>query len=117
MLGHLMEWFYSGLAGIGQEPGSIAFKKILIRPQPVGNITFAKASYHSPYGIIKSEWHKSDSTFDLQVQIPPNTTATIHLPDAGNGKVMGNNTLRFIKREKDILIYEAAPGDHQLSVR
>ncbi|MRG43684.1 Bacterial alpha-L-rhamnosidase [Chitinophaga sp. SYP-B3965] len=117
MLGHLMEWFYSGLAGIGQEPGSIAFKKILIRPQPVGDITFAKASYHSPYGLIKSEWHKNDSTFNLQVQIPPNTTATIHLPAIGKGKVVADNTLRFIKKENNILIYETGPGKNNISVR
>jgi alpha-L-rhamnosidase len=32
MLGHLMEWFYTGLAGIRAAEGSIAFNKIEIRP-------------------------------------------------------------------------------------
>lgn len=38
MLGHIMEWFYSRLAGLGQEEGSVAFKHIKISPQPVGDI-------------------------------------------------------------------------------
>ena len=58
MLGHIMEWFYSGLAGIGQEENSIAFKHIKIRPQPVGDITYAKGSFHSPYGWVITDWKK-----------------------------------------------------------
>lgn len=117
MLGHLMEWFYSGLAGISQEPGSVAFKKILIRPQPVGDITFAKASYWCPYGLIKSEWEKHDNTFDLQINIPPNTTATIHLPIIGNGNMVVTKGIRFVRKEKDKLIFTAAPGHHKLTVK
>jgi hypothetical protein len=118
MLGHLMEWFYSGLAGISQAPGSIAFKKILIRPQPVGDITFAKASYHSPYGLIKSEWQKTDGTFNLQITIPANTTATVHLPVTGNGKVTeSSNAGRFVQKEKETIVYEVGAGVYNFSVK
>jgi hypothetical protein len=58
MLGHIMEWFYSGLAGIGQEGNSIAFGHVRIRPQPVGDIHQAKADFHSPYGWISSAWER-----------------------------------------------------------
>lgn len=80
MLGHLMEWFYTALAGISQPDTSIAFKHIWIRPQIVGNVGSAKASYESPYGLIKSEWNKKDLIFTLEVQVPPNTTATVEFP-------------------------------------
>ncbi|MBL7741829.1 MAG: family 78 glycoside hydrolase catalytic domain [Chitinophagaceae bacterium] len=80
MLGHLMEWFYEGLAGIKQSPDSIAYKKIEIRPQPAGDITFANASYHSPYGEIRSDWKRTGKSFELNVTIPVNTTAEIFLP-------------------------------------
>lgn len=90
MLGHLMEWFYTALAGISQPDTSIAFKQIVIRPQVVGNITSAKASYASPYGLIRSEWTKKDGVFSIEVEIPANTTAKIILPgneviDVGSG--------------------------------
>ena len=52
MLGHLMEWFYAGLAGIKQADHSVAYNKIEIKPQPVGDVTAAKATYHSPYGEL-----------------------------------------------------------------
>lgn len=54
-LGHLMEWFYSGLAGIRPAPDAIAFKEIDIRPEPVGDVSAVQASIQSPYGLI-SRW-------------------------------------------------------------
>lgn len=80
MLGHLMEWFYAGLAGIKQAKGSVAYKEIEIKPGPVGDITAAKASYHSPYGLIVSDWKKQENFFELKVEIPVNTFAAIYLP-------------------------------------
>ena len=56
MLGHLMEWFYSGLAGIRQEEESVAFNKIKIYPVLVGDVTSAEAAYESSYGLIQSSW-------------------------------------------------------------
>jgi hypothetical protein len=86
MLGHLMEWFYGGLAGIKQTKNSVAFKNIEIRPQPVGDVTSARASYHSAYGEIVSEWKIENNTFKLEVTIPANTTADVYL--SGNAKPM-----------------------------
>ncbi len=80
MLGHIMEWFYTGLAGIAQQDNSVAFKHIRIRPQPVGNITSAAGRFHSPYGWISSSWKKQDGCFLLHVEIPVNTDASIYLP-------------------------------------
>jgi len=80
MLGHLMEWLYAGLCGIKQAEGSVGYHKIIIRPQPAGNITMAAATYHSPYGYIKTNWTKANGVFDLQVTIPVNTSAEIYLP-------------------------------------
>jgi alpha-L-rhamnosidase len=87
MLGHLMEWFYSGLAGIRQAENSVAFKNIEISPQPVGDVTSAKASYRSAYGMIVSDWSirtpsekQGGDKFELNVEIPANTTAIIFIP-------------------------------------
>ncbi|MFI5131473.1 MAG: family 78 glycoside hydrolase catalytic domain [Chitinophagales bacterium] len=84
MLGHLMEWFYAGLCGIKQAKDAVAFNKIEIRPQPVGDIKSARASFHSPYGEIKTDWKKDGKTFILNLTIPVNATAEIYLP--GNQK-------------------------------
>jgi len=82
MLGHLMEWFYSGLGGIYQDANSIAYRDIIIAPKPVGDIKWVKCSYNSPQGIILSEWEFIENTFSLTIDIPKATSAKIILPDA-----------------------------------
>ncbi|OCX53298.1 alpha-L-rhamnosidase [Mucilaginibacter sp. PPCGB 2223] len=88
MLGHIMEWFYTGLAGIRPDDNAVAYQQIVIRPEPVGDVTSAKGSYHSVYGTITSEWKKTTDSFDLSVTIPANTTATIYLPAKIGSKIM-----------------------------
>ncbi|MFQ9503544.1 MAG: alpha-L-rhamnosidase C-terminal domain-containing protein [Alistipes indistinctus] len=80
MLGHLMEWLYSGLGGIRQSPGSAGYKEIVIRPQVVGDIHSAAVSFRSPYGLIRSEWSDSPQQYRQRVEIPANTTALVYLP-------------------------------------
>jgi alpha-L-rhamnosidase len=100
MLGHLMEWFYAGLCGIKQAKDAVAYNKIEIRPQPVGDITYANACYRSPYGEIKTGWKKAGNSFELNVTIPVNTTAEIYLP--GNTKTVktGSGKYQYIVKLK-----------------
>lgn len=100
MLGHLMEWFYTGLAGIRQDTGAIGFKAIEIRPEPVGDVRTAKATYESPYGLISSDWKKEPGTFELKVQIPANTTAIVYLP--GDSASLVTEGGKSLKGRKDI---------------
>jgi len=85
MLGHLMEWFYAGLCGIKVQHEAAQYR-IDIKPQPVGDLTYARASYQSPYGTINSGWKRSGKSFTLDVTIPANTTATIYLPSNSTSK-------------------------------
>jgi pimeloyl-ACP methyl ester carboxylesterase len=87
MLGHLMEWFYSGLAGIRPSAGTIAFREIDIRPEPVGDVTSASANVESPYGLISSSWSRDKQTFHLIVRIPANARARIFLPSGPSALV------------------------------
>ena len=91
MLGHLTEWLYGGLAGIRPAEGSVAFDKIDIRPELVGDVTSARASHQSPYGLIVSDWKKTGTTFELTVTVPVNTTATIYLPTATAARITEGN--------------------------
>ena len=77
MFGSVDEWFYKSLLGINAAaPG---FEKIIVKPQPAG-LTWAKGHYQSIRGTIRSEWKKENGKFELNVTIPPNTTAEVFLP-------------------------------------
>jgi hypothetical protein len=100
MLGHLMEWFYAGLCGIKQAKDGVAYNKIEIRPQPVGDITYANASYHTPYGEIKSGWRKTGDSFELNIVIPANTKAEIYLPGRIKAIKTGSGKYQYIVKLK-----------------
>ena len=117
MLGHLMEWFYSGLAGIKQDESATAFKKIIIKPQVVGDVTFAKANYLSPYGKIMSDWKKDGDKFILKVEIPVNTTATIYLPATAKAKIYVNGKLvENLAFQEDKAVLNIGSGEYLFEV-
>ncbi len=85
MLGHIMEWFYQNLAGIGIDPAAPGFENVIVEPQPVGDIEWVEAKHESPRGPIRVRWERDGARFRLEVSIPPNASATIRLPaEAGS---------------------------------
>jgi alpha-L-rhamnosidase len=47
-----------------------------------GDLTFAEGRAESLYGTIRSRWEKDGDDLVLEVTIPPNSQATVHLPTA-----------------------------------
>jgi alpha-L-rhamnosidase len=86
-IGDLAVWMYEYLAGIRSDPDQPGFRHILIRPFPAGDLTFVKASHQTPYGAIVSSWKREGAAFTLDVTIPPNTTATVTLPNGEKHEV------------------------------
>lgn len=120
MLGQIQEWFYHDLAGIQNAPGSAGFKNIVINPQPVGDVTWAKASYDSIRGKIVSDWKRNGNQFTLNVIIPPNTTAKIFIPaksvkDVKEGwhHAVQNPHLRFLGASDGCVVFIADSGKYK----
>jgi len=86
-LGSVDEWFYRALAGINMEESATGFEKIIIKPHPVADVTWAKGSLKAMRGLIRSEWKKSADGLTLNVTIPANSTAKIYIPKAGRQSV------------------------------
>jgi hypothetical protein len=108
MLGHIMQWFYNGLLGINQADTSVGYKSIVIKPEIVGDIHFAKGSYETMYGTIVSDWKNENGTFSLHVKIPGNTTATVYLPATAQSQIFESNKL--LSTQKDIKILNNENG-------
>ncbi len=98
MLGQIVEWFYHDLAGIQCDPSGPGFKKIIIQPAIVGDLTWVKARHDCPYGRIESNWKRDGNEVTLDVLIPANTTATVRLPGKDD-------------------VQEVGPGRHQFKAR
>ncbi|WP_108993265.1 family 78 glycoside hydrolase catalytic domain, partial [Paenibacillus agaridevorans] len=83
-LGSVGEWMFRYMAGIEADPAEPGFSHVVIRPRPGGRLTRVKASYESLYGAISVEWElAAGGELRLDVQVPPNTTATVHVPGSG----------------------------------
>lgn len=108
-------WFTEGIAGI--RPDQPGYKRFLVHPAPVGDIIWARASHESPYGWIRSEWHLKNGVFQLDLQVPPNTSAQVSLPTRDAGSVRENGRapekspgVHFLRREKDRALFECESG-------
>ena len=119
MLGQIVEWFYHDLAGISSDPAGPGFKRILINPQPVGTVTWVKASYDSLHGRISSHWERADGGFRLRVTIPPNTTATVFVPVRPGGTVREGGRpaersegVQYLRTEAGRAVYAVASGEY-----
>jgi alpha-L-rhamnosidase len=77
-LGSVGEWLYRYVAGI--DLGAPGYSHVVIRPYPGGDLTFARGEYDAVRGRISSSWQIEGDLFSLEVLIPPNTAATVHVP-------------------------------------
>ena len=119
MLGQINEWFYHDLAGIQNAPGSAGFEKIIVHPQPVGDITWVRARFDSIRGKIVSDWKCHGDQFTLKVTIPANTVATVFVPArtaAGvteSGRPAASSPgVKFAREEKGCAVFEIGSGGY-----
>lgn len=80
MLGHIQQWFSMDLLGIRQAENSTAFREIVIKPAFDADVEWAKGHYDTLPGRISVSWSLTDGQGSVEVSIPANTTAKIHLP-------------------------------------
>jgi alpha-L-rhamnosidase len=122
MFGDISAWFYKALAGINLDPMAPAFKHFIIKPNPVGGLTSAEASYDSVRGRIVSDWRIADGRLDLKVTIPANTTATVYVPTSDYaaikeaGKPVADAAgVRFLRMEDGRTLFEVGSGSYHFT--
>jgi alpha-L-rhamnosidase len=120
MLGQIVEWFYHDLAGIRSDPAGPGFKKLIIKPAVVGDITWVKAAYESIHGPIGCQWSREGRRFTLDIAVPPNTSATVWVPagserDVTEGRkpVKGNKLVTLLRFEDGAGVYAVDSGNYK----
>jgi len=116
-------WFYQGLAGIRPDKTEPGFKKIIIKPSVVGDLTWVNCYHDSPYGRIVSNWKLRDQKLIMEVTIPANTTATVYVPTNDPAQVTElsksiKKTLgaRFLYMENNASVYKVGSGTYRFEV-
>ena len=133
MFGSVSEWFYKSVLGIQQTDNSVAYSDIVIKPSVVGDLTWAKGSYHSVRGKISSSWWKSGEDFHLEVTIPANTKATVYLPVFENAlpdifegnmplvkkgeKIENDQAIKILRINSQTAVISIGSGTYSFSVK
>ncbi|MEJ5963120.1 glycoside hydrolase family 78 protein [Pedobacter immunditicola] len=118
LLGDLLVWYYENLAGIkSAAPG---FKQIVMKPEIIKGLNHVNASYQSTYGLIKSNWTKTEERFIWHISIPANTTAIVHLPAESRKAITEKGSalkdLKFVGMENNRALFELGSGDYTFTV-
>ncbi len=87
--GSIGAWMYNTIAGIEVDPAQPGYKHIILRPQPGGRLTSACGKLKTLYGEIVSDWKLEDGHFHWSITVPPNTSATVHIPATGTVTLNG----------------------------
>ncbi|MBQ4383101.1 MAG: family 78 glycoside hydrolase catalytic domain [Firmicutes bacterium] len=75
--GAVLEWVFDVMCGIRVKDAN----EFEIAPLPGGHFTYARASYQSRFGLVKSGWEIKDGKTVYTVSVPAGCRALISLPD------------------------------------
>jgi alpha-L-rhamnosidase len=116
-LGSVGEWMYAVVAGIDLDPERPGYKRVVLRPRPGGGLTHASGELRSLYGLILSDWTIEHDLIHWVVEVPPNTTATAHVPTSDPARVTEGGRpagevdgLRLLREEATAAVYELGSG-------
>ncbi|MDR0641129.1 MAG: family 78 glycoside hydrolase catalytic domain, partial [Treponema sp.] len=87
--GAVYDWVFGSVGGLDASREAPGFKRALIKPLIDGPLDWAETSYESGYGLFSVRWEKSGKDVNINVTVPPNTTALTILPGAGAGTIGG----------------------------
>jgi alpha-L-rhamnosidase len=122
--GAVGDWLYRVVAGLDTDPDAPGHKRVLVRPQPGGGLTYAEATLDSMYGRIESKWTLDNDVFQLAVTIPPNSEAVVHLPtqdvkritEQGQPLAQAAGVLH-IRQEEETTVLAVSSGRYNFAVK
>jgi len=122
MLGQIIEWYYRYLVGIDGDSAGPGFKRIVIKPTPVGDVAWARGSYDSVRGKIACHWRRDADEFTLAVAIPANATATVHIPAKDTATIAEGGRpakdapgVAFQHFEGDRAVFQVGSGNYEFT--
>jgi alpha-L-rhamnosidase len=120
MFGGSLVWFYRKLAGMNTDPEKPGYKHIIFRPQPVGDLKFAKYFTQTSYGEAGIYWKDENQQFSMQVIVPVGSEATVYIPIrtekqiTESGKLLtASGDVKFIREELNYKVYAIKSGNYQ----
>ena len=113
MFGSVTAWFYQGLGGINPDVNHPGFKHTIIKPNIIKGLDFVNSTYPSMYGDIISNWKYDSGNFELNVTIPPNSTASVFIPSNSlNEIIIDKENVEYIDQTENVFQYKVPSGQY-----
>ena len=117
--GAIGDWMYRVVAGIELDESAPGYKHIFLQPHPGGGLTHAGAAVDSMYGRVSSGWAIADRKLTVTIEVPPNTTATVRLPNAkleevseGGKPLTGRANISHARQAGDAVVLDVGSGKY-----
>ena len=114
----IASWFIKSIGGIRPDPAHPGYQRFLIQPVLAGDLTLARAATVSPYGPIVSAWQREGQKLRLDIEIPPNSSATVHLPTSDPEAIRRGVSLMkgvsFLGAESNRTVLQVESGRYSL---
>ena len=108
MFGGGLVWFYRNLAGMKADPSQPGYKHIIFKPQPISTMEFVKYSYKTSYGDAAIHWQNKPDVFQMNIEVPVGSRASVYLPASPNSKVTESGV--DIESLKEVTYLESKDG-------
>jgi len=109
-------WFMDGVAGISMKTPGFRTFELRIPKLSTSQISWAKAEYDSPAGMIRSHWKRENGKTELNVTVPPNCRATVYFPNENGGTIREKSgKARQTGKEEGYTLFEIPAGQYQFS--
>jgi alpha-L-rhamnosidase len=116
--GAIGEWMVRAAAGIEPDEEHPAWSHFRVHPRAGPALTSAAATLDTIRGRISSTWSRTGDAFDLEVSIPPNTSATVTLPAKDPASVTeGGNRIPAVSTGNGEAVLELRAGTYHLRSR
>ncbi len=117
--GNIVLWQQQALGGIRPDPTGPGFKRMIIKPNVVGDLHWVESSYDSVHGRIISNWRRREGQLVMEVTIPANATATVFVPTKDSAPVTESDQpaasasgVNFLRMENDTAVYTIGSGSY-----
>ena len=115
--GAIGDWMYRSICGIDTYADGPGYKHIRIMPHISDSLNFANADLKIYYGTVSSHWKVNSTKLQLDVEIPPNTKATIYIPAKSVESVTESDHALGTTASKDgnYVVVEVGSGKYHFS--
>lgn len=121
-------YFIKGFGGIRVDDNDLGMQNFVIKPSPVGDLTFANTEYESMYGNTVVNWKRNEQSSTYHIEVPVNCSAKVYIPavakdNVKEGELLADNAegVSYVGTEKsnavgNYIIYQVESGVYDFNV-